>query len=645
MIGGIGTLLSQTVGDAVHGGVGNAISSIGSDASIGAGMGAFFGPEGIAGGAILGGLVGTFTTLFHNRSLGQQAADALTPGFGGKHRANLQSQVAGAVDALKKYETVSRTVLGPRGERMNVPVQLAISQLDPAQQAKAVAAANKAGRLVAAQLQAGWSQYKFQSEPVMFSGLRAEIKKLPPEAQAASIAFAVKFAQGLERSGRLTKGSAGKMLSQAESAFPGFEQYMGLAAGAGIKQFNRALDLSKAEAGLKGTLHKMGDDFSIVQDAMSHTTGTIQTKSAAAIKALLKIQANGTAPARRQATIDLAILRQSTTNDLTKMSAGVDAWMRDMSYQLGPNLLGASNTARHHLDDFVQHVKDAMNRGAVATTKGMALIISTINNALAQEGQKRLTGLQVGSLTLGVAKQRQLAGRGYAMGGLIQVGRHGEKGIDSVPLDVSGTPILVAPGEQVGVFTPSQQAFLATRLADVGGLAGVFKHFKAGGIVNPISSSAQPRSSASIPSFGLGSQLVGLDHAAGAAAATVRHLTAELAAASKTSSDQAALQSQLNAVENERVKLEDRKTTAKSKTATGARGRARGQRGAQAGHRAAAARRAHGRRRAQDSAQRPAQGRARPAAPQTKNTPPQCSRSHHRTTSPPPAEPRSPARA
>lgn len=170
---------------------------------------------------------------------------------------------------------------------------------------------------------------------------------------------------------------------------------------------------------------------------------------------------------------------------------------------------------------------------------------------------------------------------GHAMGGLVQIGRPGQKStVDSVPLNIAGTPIMVAKGEQVAVFTPAQQAFLASRLADVGGLAGVFSHFATGGVVTtkhlphiPTSKTQIPLTPISASPSAIASQLASLDAAAARTAASVRALTRELAAASAATQQQAALEAQLTTVENARVgletKLSEAHTTAQRKTIDG----------------------------------------------------------------------------
>lgn len=434
------------------------------------------------------GVFDALSKLFAGKTFGQSRADTIfSHGFGGAQAPDLAKQTASALDALHKFEAfrpvnVGARVLAPE-ETLN------LSQLSGAKLAQALAAANKAGMLVAKSLEAGWDQYKFQSEPIMFDQIRSKLKELPPAAQASAALSAVKFAEKLESEGRLTKGSAARFLSQIESEFPNFEKYLGLAAGAGIREFNTAFNFNKTEANLKGVLTRIGNDFAPVQKAVSDTAGTTQQKAQVAVAALETIAATGTTPMRIRATQDLATLRDATSRDLDAMASDVQTKTRQMVNTIGPNTAAASKIAAVNMGNFSQHVTDAMNNGLISTGKGMALIISTLNKALKEMGQKQLTPLQVASMRLTVGKEQQLNAIGAAQGGMFQFGRPGEGGRDSIPVNMGGVPIMVAPGETGVVLTRHQMAAQNRMLAGHGGLGGWLKsndrpnYMASGGVV------------------------------------------------------------------------------------------------------------------------------------------------------------------
>lgn len=106
--------------------------------------------------------------------------------------------------------------------------------------------------------------------------------------------------------------------------------------------------------------------------------------------------------------------------------------------------------------------------------EGLRDLIRSVNSALKLLGQKPLTGLQVSVMGLTAGKEAQLTGRGAASGALWQIGQPGQAGRDSVPLNVAGIPVMVAPGEQVAVFNRHQLPIVNQALASYGGLPGLF---------------------------------------------------------------------------------------------------------------------------------------------------------------------------
>lgn len=92
--------------------------------------------------------------------------------------------------------------------------------------------------------------------------------------------------------------------------FPKAVQQMGAYGMQGVKAFIKALDFSHAQDQLGQQLKRVENDFADVQKAVTDTSGTIEDKSAAAIRALLGIEKDGTGPMRAQAKQDIHALRQ-----------------------------------------------------------------------------------------------------------------------------------------------------------------------------------------------------------------------------------------------------------------------------------------------------------------------------------------------
>ena len=159
-----------------------------------------------------------------------------------------------------------------------------------------------------------------------------------------------------------------------------------------------------------------------------------------------------------------------------------------------------------------------MASGALATQAGLQSITNQVNAALKGLGSKTvLTPLAVktlspqnlaavtsGQVSPGAALAGTAQGGGHAGGGLIQIGRPGAAGQDTVKLNAGGVPIAVGEGEQVAVFNRHQAPIMNEALSRMGygGLPGLFqqvntpnyratggmvpKRFAAGGVVGAV---------------------------------------------------------------------------------------------------------------------------------------------------------------
>lgn len=149
-------------------------------------------------------------------------------------------------------------------------------------------------------------------------------------------------------------------------------------------------------------------------------------------------------------------------------------------------------------------IKSAMKAGTIDTKKGLALIEDLWVRALDQYGftpkearNIRKTGDPQGNKGREGGAQRIMKARG----GLMQVGRKGQRGPDSVPMNLGGVPSVVAPGEQIAVFNDHQQRKFARTYP--GGLEGFFSGpqrphgFQGGGIV-PVPGFPGERAAASV---------------------------------------------------------------------------------------------------------------------------------------------------
>ncbi|MGH3263568.1 MAG: D-Ala-D-Ala carboxypeptidase family metallohydrolase, partial [Trebonia sp.] len=168
--------------------------------------------------------------------------------------------------------------------------------------------------------------------------------------------------------------------------------------------------------------------------------------------------------------------------------AGYVAMIDDLKAQEQKGVLSSQEfkTAQHQAfqemnannkTDMAQFASQIATGFASATeggAQGMTDIVKTVNSALKLLGQSPLTGLQVSVMSATGQNNPRGSTTGYAAGGLMQIGVPGQAGRDTVPLNVGGIPVVVAPGEQVAVFNRHQLPIVNQALAGYGGLPGLF---------------------------------------------------------------------------------------------------------------------------------------------------------------------------
>lgn len=171
--------------------------------------------------------------------------------------------------------------------------------------------------------------------------------------------------------------------------------------------------------------------------------------------------------------------------------------------------MDANKQHQKDMEAWVQTLVTQMAAGGQVSAQGANAILTPLNQALKELGQKPVSlvslaaavqatnqqqanGLGAGLPTLPgtLGSQVSLPGSkpGAASGALYQIGASGQAGRDTVPLNVAGTPVMVGNGEQVAVFNRHQQPIVNMALSLLGydGMAGLFSdvntpNFLAGG--------------------------------------------------------------------------------------------------------------------------------------------------------------------
>lgn len=490
MIGTIGASLSQAVGSGVKGGVGSAIKSIGTDASIGAGMGAFFGPAGIAGGAIVGGLVGTFTH-FINNDAGKQGQDfankflAPLPAAVTKAFQKPLAQTATNVAKLQSQQTVNNAT-GPLG-------QSAAQKVQSAQVSQALLTQYFNEGFQAAQaVEKGLNSVKDLSTPIVLADFVQQLKTLPAQAQPEAAKAMLTFANGLMRSGKLPKSALATIMTGLINQFPSLALSFGDGSKKATNAFVQNLNLNAATTKLKNALAGYRTQFGDWAISTKVTAQNLNQNISKAMNDLHTIIANSSGKTRADAVAEYNKMQSQVQNTFKQMGNQVTASIGKMAGSIKAGFPPAIKAAATDLGNFASNVQSAMSNGVLSTGQGMQLIIQNTNKALKELGQKQLSPVQIDGMKLNQGKVNQLTHQGAATGGLFQVGHPNEAGRDSVPLTVGNKNIVVAPGEQVAVFNRHQIPVVNSALAPVGGLPGLFQkmpkpnYMASGGVVGGI---------------------------------------------------------------------------------------------------------------------------------------------------------------
>jgi hypothetical protein len=285
--------------------------------------------------------------------------------------------------------------------------------------------------------------------------LIGQLNRLPPGARAAASATMMQMTQSLETQGQLPLGATARLVTEM---------------------------LSHYQAGRD----KTGVTF---RGLMSDTTQTMTT--------LRQRISTSTGQQRQNAITEYNRLRTQTDTLFGQMLTSTTKHTGSMRDAVSTNTHQAFRIGSKNFQGLAANIAAYIGSGATATAKGLQNITDQINSALAGLGSKQ----KIAAVTVKASNPAELAllitgnespgafQSPHAVGGLIQVGRSGDRGRDTIPMNVGGTPIAVGSGEQVAVFNHHQQAVANAALAPIGGLSGLFSkvrtpHYMAsGGIV------------------------------------------------------------------------------------------------------------------------------------------------------------------
>lgn len=508
MIAGMGVMVSQAIGAAIPGAIGQGISKAGTDAAIGAGVGSIFGPAGMAGGAILGGLYGTLKFWVDHKA--EQEGKDWSQKFSQGLNINLSAEQSKKFgDGLaKQYAQVRKTI----NESASIKDVMGgdmfsgdmLSKMVTAEQKKLAPQMWKLGWLAQQMFRTAFDKGQHKSTPTFIADAEDALGKLPPAARAAAAKGMLVYAQELVRKGQLPKNAMKGIIESLKGQFPGLAMYFRSQGLNTTRAIQASLNLNATQKNMASELNKMRGLYSNFSGETRTDNKHIGQNFSDTYSNIELFMTTHTGKAKKAALRDLAELRTKWASYLGDMADVTNNKTVDIQTAIQNGTAGAAASAQKNFYNVWWSVNQAMQAGAITAKQGAKIIGESLNVMLSAFGQDPipLAGLSAASLTAwknwwtaggGTGGGSGTAGQpGHrAKGGLVTVGREGARGRDNIPLSVGGATkadIVVGEGEKLAVFNHDQQRVMDQALWRRGGLAGMFNgvrtnHYAGGGIV------------------------------------------------------------------------------------------------------------------------------------------------------------------
>lgn len=322
----------------------------------------------------------------------------------------------------------------------------------------------------------GMEHTPIKTRTTVLWGMEEALDKLKPQARKKAAETMLGYAAELEREGTLPVGSVEHITKKIMSYFP----HLSLYAKEQGKNFDRKLaegfEMHQSQAALNAALKNINKMFgqSFAENASS------EVKAMSELRAVI---AESAGPQKHALEMMLDGMETSYHRFwfLTQKK-----WREEWSKI-------AAHPTEEQRKTFISHIEELMDAGLVSTQKGIRQINQQLEGELGALGMPH--SMSKALITGGKTTNFKSEPTPFATGGLMQIGRAGEAGHDNVPLNVGGTPVVVAPGEQVAVFNRHQLPIVnaALDMVGYGGLEGLFSaiqtpHYMAkGGLVRMIS--------------------------------------------------------------------------------------------------------------------------------------------------------------
>lgn len=481
MVGTLGMTGSDLIGNMVGGKTGKDISKIGSDASVGAGVGMMIGPEGAALGALGGAAVGAITSIFDKKGpdVGKQLADSLGKGFdpefkdkAGETIASMGTQIAKLADDAKKQGQTSQ-------DKPAAPLMVHNQEIAPGQEANAVAEADaaagakraddmrKLGGLAGQEFVTEFSNVPYPSEYVMLTDFKKKIDGLQPYAQQSAGKTIEQFAAGLVAQGKMPQAALNQMITQMDASVGGLNEYMHQAGEGTDKGLAAGLTMTKSEATLKDAVARMRTDFGGGFDNIAKTTGKdLVSNFTTAENDLQQVIDTGTKGARAKALVQLTNMKQDQATALSSMVKIADSQMQAVADKVQGGSGSAAQAVYSGFENISENINASMAAGVTSASQGAADIAKALQSAMKAFGSK------------GAPMQLEMQ-QFNATHANMQVNSLGQLHVGTAASGYIGTPGTVGP-DNVLIHAAEGEAILNGPQQDIvnsfvpGGLPGVF---------------------------------------------------------------------------------------------------------------------------------------------------------------------------
>lgn len=274
----------------------------------------------------------------------------------------------------------------------------------------------------------------------------------------ARLAFAV--------GGLFGGGSEKKPLSEAEKLRRAVSRVIG-------KPVKLRVDVDPAQ--VKRDTKVLQTNMNRLKNHLATSTGDIRKITKQDLRIMARDMDLHSKEGRRAVEKHMGLTLRAIKDDLGSGDITTRQAMRAIRRSFEVHTKASKGTAQENFNLAAKAIRDAMGSGKKATEQGNREIARLFRVYLGQFGIKGRDA------EVYLKQQKDPTGgsgsRGHAKGGLVQFGRPGEAGRDTIPAQFGAQKVAVGAGEVGAVFNRHQLPVLNARLSDLGGLPGFFQKF------------------------------------------------------------------------------------------------------------------------------------------------------------------------